>query len=111
MGVADKLRGGCGDRCSGGSVVHGALEYHCAETPVVKAIHPVFGPFAGGTTITIDGSGFSASTVCRFGPLQVLAAQVIGAHRILCVLPEGSALSCKLLEPPVAAMSELSVRS
>ena len=44
--------------------------------PVVSSISPVTGPAAGGTTVTINGTGFTADVTVKFGLTTVTAANL-----------------------------------
>ena len=47
-----------------------------APTPVVTSISPTQGPLAGGTTVTIHGSGFLFPTAVTFGGTQAASVSV-----------------------------------
>ena len=70
-----------------GGSSHGPMSFYYFQTPAIVRIYPVLGPSSGGTLITIDGSAFTSSTACRFDAQHIVAAQLIGDHRIQCVSP------------------------
>src|SRR4051794_10795133 len=41
--------------------------YVAAAAPVISALTPNQGPVAGGTAVTVTGTGFTGATVVRFG--------------------------------------------
>src|SRR5262249_9101477 len=41
--------------------------YQTSTSPVVTVIDPTFGPLAGGTLVTVTGSGFTAGSTVDFG--------------------------------------------
>ena len=50
------------------SLIHDALDNCAPNTPVITSLTPTAGPHAGGTTVTITGTGFTGATNIRFGP-------------------------------------------
>lgn len=58
--------------------------------PVVLGVSPSAGPQAGGTSVTITGSGFSSATSVDFGAGNPAAFSVISATVIDAVSPPGS---------------------
>jgi hypothetical protein len=71
-----------------------AFGFHCL--PIVNSVHPVIGPLAGGTLVTIEGLGFAAAGMeCRFGGTSVNAtvhnvSSNITGTTITCVSPLSS---------------------
>ncbi|WP_239696736.1 MULTISPECIES: IPT/TIG domain-containing protein, partial [unclassified Streptomyces] len=41
--------------------------YVTTPAPVLSSVSPVSGPSAGGTTVTLTGTGFTGATAVRFG--------------------------------------------
>lgn len=58
--------------------------------PVVTAVTPSAGPTAGGTPVTISGSGFTAATAVQFGPHLVGSFHVVSDSTITTFAPAGS---------------------
>jgi hypothetical protein len=58
-----------------------------SAAPVLLGIDPVLGSVAGGTTVTVSGSEFTASAWCRFGTVLSIAPTVSSSTRISCVSP------------------------
>ncbi|MFD5426552.1 IPT/TIG domain-containing protein [Streptomyces sp. NPDC127084] len=57
--------------------------------PVVSSLNPNTGPAAGGTAVTINGSGFTGVTAVRFGTVPA-AFMVINTSQITATSPMGS---------------------
>ena len=62
------------------------LEACAAASPHVSRIRPSVGPQAGGTLLTVHGSGFEEPALCRFAT-QAVAASRVSAHQLLCRSP------------------------
>ena len=62
------------------------LEACAAASPHVSSVRPSAGPQAGGTLLTVRGSGFEAPARCRFAT-QTVAASRVSAHALLCRSP------------------------
>lgn len=60
-------------------------------TPVVKKLAPTTGPAAGGTTVTISGTGFTGATAVSFGPTPAASFKVDSPTSITAVSPAGTA--------------------
>jgi hypothetical protein len=58
--------------------------------PVVTSISPNNGPAAGGTPVTIDGSGFTASSVVRFGSAQATSVELKSETSLKAISPAGT---------------------
>lgn len=58
--------------------------------PTVTAVSPDSGPTAGGTTVTITGTGFAAGASVRFGGAAATEVVVESATRITAKTPPGS---------------------
>jgi hypothetical protein len=58
--------------------------------PTVSAISPASGPAAGGTTVTIIGSGFTNDSVVSFGSIAARNVTVVSDTQITVVSPAGS---------------------
>ena len=56
--------------------------------PRVSSLQPTKGPMAGGTRVTVSGSGFrSGSTKCQFGTLSPTSSTYISQTQIVCFSP------------------------
>jgi RHS repeat-associated protein len=62
-----------------------------APTPQVTAIAPISGPIAGGTSVTLTGTGFADATGVSFGSQQVASFTVVSDTKITAVAPAGTA--------------------
>lgn len=60
-----------------------------AVTPVVRTIAPNNGPAVGGTTITVDGSGFAPDATVMFGAAAATHVKVESTDTITAVSPAG----------------------
>ncbi len=58
-----------------------------AAGPVVTSISPVSGPIAGGTTVTITGTGFAAGATVDFGASAATSVNYVDATTITAVSP------------------------
>jgi IPT/TIG domain len=56
-------------------------------TPVVRSVTPRGGPTAGGTTLTIDGEGFTASTTVSIGGVPAGPITFIDSTRLTVATP------------------------
>jgi IPT/TIG domain len=61
-----------------------------AAAPTVTGISPDSGPTAGGTTVTIAGSGFSGATAVDFGTTPATGVVVVNSTTITANSPAGS---------------------
>jgi hypothetical protein len=57
----------------------------------ISAISPVTGAIAGGTVITLTGSGFTGATAVRFGALDGTAVTVVSPTQVTAVTPAAAA--------------------
>ena len=57
----------------------------------ITAIAPLTGPIAGGTTVTLTGTGFTGTTAVRFGATDATSVTVVSATQVTAVTPAGSA--------------------
>lgn len=58
--------------------------------PVVTSVSPAQGPPAGGTSVTLTGSGFTGATAVRFGPSLATDVVVLSNTQITARTPPGS---------------------
>ncbi|WP_234365441.1 IPT/TIG domain-containing protein, partial [Streptomyces sp. RTd22] len=68
-----------------------AFSYASAAAPVLSGVSPVQGPAAGGTTVTLTGSGLGGATAVRFGSVNASSFTVVSSSQITAVAPSGSA--------------------
>jgi hypothetical protein len=74
----------------GGGAVASASAPAAAAAPVLSAISPNGGPAAGGTTVTITGSGFTGASSVTFGTVPAQSFTVGSSTEITAVSPAGS---------------------
>ena len=65
--------------------------YTYAAVPIVTGISPASGPVAGGTSVTITGTGFTGTTAVKFGSTAASSYTVNNATSIIATSPAGSA--------------------
>ncbi|MFE5163679.1 IPT/TIG domain-containing protein, partial [Streptomyces sp. NPDC056697] len=58
--------------------------------PVVTSVSPAQGAPAGGTSVTIAGTGFSGATAVRFGPNLATNVVIVSSTQITARTPAGS---------------------
>jgi len=68
-----------------------AFGYSSTPAPVLSGVSPVQGPTAGGTTVTLTGSGLSGATAVRFGSVLASSFTVVSSTQITAVAPPGAA--------------------
>ena len=56
--------------------------YTAVIAPTVTAISPSSGPAAGGTTVTITGTGLSGATAVKFGTVAATSVSVVAATQV-----------------------------
>jgi hypothetical protein len=59
--------------------------------PSVTSVSPTSGPTAGGTSVTINGAGFSGATAVNFGPTAATTFTVNSSSKITATAPKESA--------------------
>src|SRR5208337_4546930 len=72
---------------SGTSATLPADEFTYDPVPAVTSISPAAGPLAGGTTVTITGTGFTGATAVTFGTTAATSYVVNSATSITAVSP------------------------
>jgi hypothetical protein len=77
--------------------------------PVVVSLNPATGPAAGGTSVTITGSGFTGATTVTFGGAAATGLTVVNATTITCVSPAGAAGAAAVVVTTPAGVSNASV--
>lgn len=74
---------------SGGTSI--SLPFIYLGPPTVTGVSPSSGPAAGGTTVTIKGSGFTDATAVDFGSTPATNVTVVSDTQITATAPPGSA--------------------
>jgi hypothetical protein len=74
----------------GTSLPGSADKFTYAPVPVVTSILPNAGPPAGGTSVTITGTGFTGATSVKFGSTGATTFTVVSATSITATSPAGS---------------------
>jgi hypothetical protein len=74
----------------GTSAASPADQFTYIAQPTVAAISPTSGPGAGGTSITITGTGFSGATAVTFGGTAATTFAVTSATQITATAPTGT---------------------
>lgn len=59
--------------------------------PTISTVSPATGPAAGGTTITITGTGFTMGTAVTVGGAAATAENLSSDTKLTCVTPSGTA--------------------
>jgi hypothetical protein len=86
------LLGGYWDAKAGQTAIAGiGAAWAFVNPPAISAISPASGPTAGGTKVTISGSGLKGATAVRFGPSKAASFTVDSASQISAVAPPGKA--------------------
>ena len=74
----------------GTSPTGGSDHFAYVAPPVVTGASPGSGPLAGGTTVTISGSGFTGATAVTFGTTAATAFTVTSGTQITATAPAGT---------------------
>ncbi|MFE1173966.1 IPT/TIG domain-containing protein [Streptomyces sp. NPDC058773] len=64
--------------------------YVSAPVPVLTSVSPNSGPAAGGTTVTLTGTGLATATAVRFGVTSATSFTVVSDTQITAVAPPGT---------------------
>lgn len=75
----------------GGSPSVAGDEYTYTSAPAVTGITPPTGPTAGGTTVTITGTGLTGATTVAFGTVAAVSFTVVSSTEITAVSPAHAA--------------------
>jgi Bacterial Ig-like domain (group 4)./IPT/TIG domain. len=75
---------------AGTSAVVTADKYTYVAAPAVTTLSPTTGPAAGGTKVTITGSGFSGASAVKFGTTAASSFSVSSASKIVATAPAGT---------------------
>jgi hypothetical protein len=71
-------------------VIGAALRASSGAAPVVTAINPKVGPAAGGTSVTVTGTGFTNATSVQFGTIDASAVTPGSDTQIIATSPPGT---------------------
>ncbi|RME72790.1 MAG: hypothetical protein D6776_08100 [Planctomycetota bacterium] len=71
-----------------------------AQPPIVSSIAPGTGPEAGGTSVQLQGSGFTGAQAVRFGTSPASGLQVLSDQRLRCVTPPGIGVQPIVVQTP-----------
>ena len=74
---------------AGTTATTGLMQYTVEAQPIVSGLSPASGPLAGGTSLTITGSGFSGVGAVMFGSLPAAGFTVNSDTQITAVSPFG----------------------
>jgi hypothetical protein len=83
-----------------GGTLLGTGKYSVYPTPTVTAVAPASGAVSGGSTVTVEGTGFTSTSVVKFG--SVAATQVK-------VATDGASLTAKVPAGAAAGAVDISV--
>jgi hypothetical protein len=63
---------------------------YASQVPSVTSLSPTSGPLAGGTVVTINGSGFTGATAVKFGANNATTFNVLSDSQIQAIAPAGA---------------------
>ncbi|MGW3041771.1 IPT/TIG domain-containing protein, partial [Kitasatospora sp. NPDC001159] len=69
--------------------------------PVISSINPNHGPAAGGTAVTINGSGFTGATSVKFGTVPVSSFKLVSDSQIMTTAPAGTGSAAVTVTTPL----------
>ena len=75
---------------TGASTLTGAYTYIAISSPTITTVAPTSGSSAGGTAITITGTGFVVGAVVSVGGAVCTGVTVVSATSITCTTPAGT---------------------
>ena len=75
---------------TGASTLTGAYTYIAISTPTITTVVPTSGSSAGGTAITITGTGFVVGAAVSVGGAVCTGVTVVSATSITCTTPAGT---------------------
>ncbi len=75
---------------SDGQTALSPSSYLYSAAPSITSVNPTAGALAGGTTLTINGSGFFGSSTITVGGSTCASVNLITANQLTCALPAGS---------------------
>ncbi len=83
-----------GDGANAGSQSTALTQLVTATAPVtVTSVTPADGPAAGGTTVTVKGTGFTGATAVHFGDIAAESFSVKSGTKIKAVAPAGTGIA------------------
>jgi hypothetical protein len=74
----------------GTSAITAADRFTYSSAPVITGVSPSAGPLAGGTSVTITGTGFTNATAVDFGSVAATGVMVTSATTITALSPSGT---------------------
>jgi hypothetical protein len=83
----DTIVAGAPNAVVGGNFEGAAYVFASPPPPLIAGIWPAWGPTAGGTRVTITGSGFTGATRVAFGALAATRFTVVSDTKIIAVSP------------------------
>ena len=86
--------GGVGNATPGSPSIAGEIFQGSTSTaaPTITSISPTSGPTAGGTTVTITGSGFTGATAVTFGSIAATSFSVVSDTQVSAISPPGTGI-------------------
>ena len=81
----------------GGTNAANTLYTYVTPAPTVTGISPTSGPTAGGTSVTITGTGFTGATAVTIGGAAATGVTVVSSTSITATTPAGSAGTASVL--------------
>lgn len=90
-------------------VIGAALRAASGAAPVVAAISPKSGGVAGGTTVTVTGSGFTSATSVQFGGNDASSMTLVSDTQITATSPPGAASTVDVTVMTPAGTSAISL--
>ena len=88
-----------GSQASLTGTLTGGFTYYAV--PAVSALSPSAGPLAGGTSVTISGTGFTGATAVTFGATPATSVTVDSDTQIRAISPSGSGTADVTVTNPV----------
>ncbi|WP_228834827.1 beta strand repeat-containing protein [Nocardia abscessus] len=76
------------------------MTYAYIPAPTLAGVTPRFGPETGGNTVTLTGSGFTGTTVVRFGTTPATSFTVVSDTQITAVAPARTGIAAVSVTTP-----------
>ncbi|MFE2161159.1 IPT/TIG domain-containing protein [Streptomyces lydicus] len=83
-----------------------AAQALAAATPAVISVSPTSGSTAGGTTVTVTGTGFTGATAVRFGATQAPSFTVVSDTQITATTPLGTGTVQVTVTTPIGTSNQ-----